>query len=208
MMGYKPVHFTDNYKYLGVTLDKGLNFQLHVKNVYNLAAHKIYLLGIIRPYLTIESALFVYKTKVLPYIDYGDILYHKTHKQAINKIQRLQNRALGICLKSPARTPSDQVHSTTGVPYLEFRRKAHLRNFMYSRKDDPKYLDTGRTNTHARDAALVKVIPPKSTVFERSVLYKAAIEWNNLDVGSRSIVNKAMFKAHQKRWLKDSVTLS
>ena len=92
MMGYKPVHFTDNYKYLGVTLDKGLNFQLHVKNVYNLAAHKIYLLGIIRPYLTIESALFVYKTKVLPYIDYGDILYHKTHKQAINKIQRLQNR--------------------------------------------------------------------------------------------------------------------
>ena len=196
MMGYKPVHFTDNYKYLGVTLDKGLNFQLHVKNVYNLAAHKIYLLGIIRPYLTIESALFVYKTKVLPYIDYyGNILYHKAHKQAINKIQRLQNRALRIWLKSPARTPSGQVHSTTGVPYLEFSRKAHLRNCMYSRKDDPKYLDTGCTNTRA-------------PVFERSVLYKGAIEWNNLDVGSRSIVNKAMFKAHQKRWLKGSVTLS
>ena len=80
--------------------------------------------------------------------------------------------------------------------------------FDCSRKDDPKYLDTGRTNTRARDAALVKVIPPKSTVFERSVLYKGAIEWNNLDVGSRSIVNKTMFKAHQTRWLKGSVTLS
>ena len=78
---------------------------------------------------------------------------------------------------------------------------------MYSRKDDPKYLDTGRTDTRA-NAALVKVIPPKSPVFERSALYKGAIEWNNLDVGSRSIVNKAMFKAHQKRWFKDSVTLS
>ena len=77
-----------------------------------------------------------------------------------------------------------------------------------SRKDDPKYLDTGRTNTRARDAALVKVIPPKSTVFERSVLYKGAIVWNNLEVGSRSIVNKTMFKAHQKSWLKGSVTLS
>ena len=103
---------------------------------------------------------------------------------------------------------SDQVHSTTAVPYLESRRKGHLRNFMCSRKDDPKYLDTGRTNTRARDAALVKVIPPKSSVFERSFLYKGPIEWNNLDVGSRSIVNKAMFKGHQKRWLKDSVTLS
>ena len=128
MMGYKAVHFTDNYKYLGVTLDRGLNLQLHLKNVYNLAAHKIFLLGKMQPYLTIESALFVYKTKVLPYIDYGDILYHKTHKQAIIKIQRLQNRALTlrICLKSPARTTSDQVHSTTGVPYLESSRKAHL----------------------------------------------------------------------------------
>ena len=101
-MGYKPVHFTD----LGVTLDRGLNFELHLKNVYNLAAHKIYFLGKIRPYLT--------------YIDYGDILYHKIHKQAINKIQRLQNRALRICLKSPARTPSDPQQGFKCTPQQGF----------------------------------------------------------------------------------------
>ena len=36
-------------------------------------------------------ALCIYKTKVLPYFDYGDIFYIDTHVRATDK---LQNRAL------------------------------------------------------------------------------------------------------------------
>ena len=42
-------------------------------------------------FLTRRMALCIYKTKVLPYFDYGDIFYIDTHVRATDK---LQNRAL------------------------------------------------------------------------------------------------------------------
>ena len=66
----------NHYKYLGVTLDTKLNFQLHVQQVQRLASHKIYLLGKIRYLLTKEAALAIYRSKITPYFDYGDVLFH------------------------------------------------------------------------------------------------------------------------------------
>ena len=68
----EQIQYVDSYKYLGVTLDQGLNFNLHTQN--KLSSHKVYMLSGIRPYITKDAALKIYKSKICPYMDYGDIL--------------------------------------------------------------------------------------------------------------------------------------
>ena len=72
---------------------------------------------------------------IVPYLDYGDVLFSTANIQKLDKLQRLQNKCLTICLNVHERTPSYTVHHTTGVAYLENRRISHLRNFMYTREE-------------------------------------------------------------------------
>ena len=80
----------DHYKYLGVILDKNLNFKLHIENLLKTLKYKIYTLAKLRPYLSEQTSLNIYKTTILPYIDYADIFYQAALKKSLEKIQDRQ----------------------------------------------------------------------------------------------------------------------
>ena len=40
----------------------------------------------------------IYKTMILPVIEYGDVLYDSTDHKLLNDLQTAQNRILCICL--------------------------------------------------------------------------------------------------------------
>ena len=48
----------------------------------------------LKKYLTNEVALKIYKTMILPYIDYADVIYCKARIGDLDTLQRLQNRCL------------------------------------------------------------------------------------------------------------------
>ena len=85
-------------------------------------------------------ALRIYKTKILPYIDYGDIFYMSTTNEVLDKLDKLQYRALRICLGTTYRTPRVELIQRTQIPLLKYRRMAHLRNVMYKRSWDQQYI--------------------------------------------------------------------
>ena len=112
----------------------------------------------------------------MPYFDYGDILYMGTHKETTTKLQRLQNRALKICTLVEPRCATARLDFETKMSMLEQRRTAHLRNFMFKRKDNIDYVDMRETGTRQRDAIIMKTIKANLKVFENSVYYKGAKE--------------------------------
>ena len=113
----EDVHFVNDYKYLGIILDKNLTFVKHVKYIQGLAAHKIYMLSKIRPSITQSTAVKIYKTKVLPYFDQGDILYMDAFSKDVSKLQKLQNRALRICLNENNRQHISNLHNRAKIPF-------------------------------------------------------------------------------------------
>ena len=84
--------------------------------------------------------MYEISSKILPYFDYGDIFYINTFVRSRDKLQRLQNRGLKLCLGHHARYDTDLIHVEARVAKLEPRRVCHLSNFVFYRAHDPGYV--------------------------------------------------------------------
>ena len=122
----KPIEYVFQYKYLGITIDEILSFHTHLNNTIKIVAHKIFLLHKIRFYASIR----IYKTMILPYLDYGDIFFANTNSKQLKKLQTLQNRALRMCLNTRIDTPTEILHQSVQLPKLNPKRESHILNFM------------------------------------------------------------------------------
>ena len=180
------------YKYRGMTLDSSLSFNKHVNNVIQSVAHKIYMLGKIRPYITNNACIQIYKSMILPYIDYGDIIYASTNQLNLRKIQSLQNRCLKICLGLRHTTPTQILCSSAQVAPLNKRRTEHLRNYMFKNKTNDELIDSRPILTRARDGPIFKVTKPNLEIYKESCLYRGVI---------RNIDSFNTFKSIQKNWM-------
>ena len=65
----------DHYKYLGVILDSSLNFIKHINNIIKMVSHKLNLLSKTRQFITQAASVRIYNSMILPYMDYGDVVY-------------------------------------------------------------------------------------------------------------------------------------
>ena len=129
-IGDTPLQVVPSYKYLGFVLDSTLSFNCHVKSVAAMVTYKTNLLAKVRKFLTDSVALNIYKTMILQYFDYGDVVYNQASQEGLEKLQRLQNRCLKICKGYNMRFDTDALHAIIKVPLLKQRRQAHINNFI------------------------------------------------------------------------------
>ena len=88
-----------SYKYLGVALDGQLNYGLHVNKIIASISGKLKQFQLMRSFLSIRAALLVYKSMMLPVLEYGDILLSSATLKKRKKLQVLQNKGLRCALK-------------------------------------------------------------------------------------------------------------
>ena len=152
----------------------------------------------IRHLIDNRQALTIYKSKILPYFDYGDIFYIKTHQRTIDKLQKLQNRAIRLCLGHHNRYNVDLLHHESGVSTLVLRRICHLVNFVYPRSRDPSYVRPIPRNLRNFDAPVLQEIIPNNVTFSRSIVYQGALHWNAFPAVEQNIPDYKYFKNIQK----------
>lgn len=88
-------------KFLGITIDENLTWKKQIDIVCKSCARSIGVLNKVKLFLP-EQALFkLYCTLVLPYLNYGLLLWGDTSKLYINKVLKLQKRALRSISNSP-----------------------------------------------------------------------------------------------------------
>ena len=194
-----PLQRVTTYKYLGILLDTELNFKAHIDNIYKTAAHKTYILSKIRRYITLDTAIKILKTKLLPFLDYGDIFYMAANKAPLSKLDRLFKRALKITFSRALYLQDlNTLCERNNIVSLFKRCSTHLLNFMYKRKDKDIYHTVHNVNTRLHDAITLAVIRPNNSLFSRSVLFRGATAWNMLAPEIRNIGSYHEFKIYTK----------
>ena len=198
-----PLQMVPTYKYLGITLDSTLSFNYHVRSLAATVAYKANLLAKIRKYLNEDVAMKIFKSMIIPYFDYGDVIYNSAGQEGLDKLQRLQNRCLKICKGFNKRFDTKDLHVITKIPMLASRRSAHINNFMYNRLRIQSLVDKRDIRTRAHDAPVFKVEIPNVETYKRSVRYAGALQWNNLSKETRNITTFKAFKENQKAVMKN-----
>ena len=173
----------------------------HTENLLKLINHKLYMFSKIRKYLNVTSAITIYKTMILPYFDYGDVIFMSSVIPEIRKLDRNHIRGLRISFKIQGKIEDNDLFNLAKISNLENRRKVHLRNFMYRNKEKCVVKKENSIITRCNSGPTFKTIKPNCESYKRNVYYSGAIEWNNLDADVRKLEHFYQFKRIQKSWL-------
>ena len=123
----------------------------------------------------------------------------------MEKLQKLQNRALRIFLNMNNREHVSNLHNIIGLPLLKSRRVYHLGVYAFARTRVYEYLDVLPIVTRRRNAPLLKSFKSNYKVVDRSVYLQTATIWNSMDIDMRNTADLETFKKAKKKLLSDGV---
>ena len=192
------LQYVNHFNYLGIKIENTVTFEQHANETVRMVAHKLYLLSRIRKYINIQQSITIYRSMIVPYFDYGDIFLININLKTIDKLQKLQNRALRVCLALDGRSNVNDLHNTCNINKLTHRRHAHLLNFSYHRAQDPSYIKEGNRHLRRYDGPVMKEPVSNNKSFERSILFQSAKYWNALPTLERNIKTIKEFNKKQK----------
>ena len=111
-----------HFKYLGVVVDESLSWNNHVSYVASRVYPKLKLLGRISSFLSPEILLKIYKTTNLPIWNYGCIVWGFCSKKNSDFLERLQNKAMQIILRTNHLACTQSMRERLGLSTLSNRR--------------------------------------------------------------------------------------
>ena len=118
-------------KYLGVILDDILSFDPHVDYMHSKAVKKLGIVRKAREFLDLGTSVRLYKSLVLPHIDYCDLIYCCTSEANLQKLQKLQNCACRTLLRADRRAHIQDMHQDFKFLTLSQRREYHMATECY-----------------------------------------------------------------------------
>ena len=109
-----------------------LTFNEHITYVTAKVSKKLGILSRVRPLLTTESANRLYKSMILPLLEYCDVTWHGCSNENQKKIERMQNRAGRLVLKDSREltSTSDAIIEKLGWKPLSVRRDEHTKELV------------------------------------------------------------------------------
>ena len=195
------------FKYLGMMLDENLNFNSHINMLKKIVSHKIFLLNRYSKFLTTQTRLIIYKSYILPLIEYGDILYIKASNKNLDKIQKLQNHALKLCHNLDIRTSTNHIHKISNLNILSERRDQHLLNYLFDRSQMTKFIEKTKPGVQTRSITSKKLAVSnfKIKLAQKAISHHGSILWNNQVYSIKSIRSKMKYKNKLKSIYKNKL---
>ena len=98
-VGGQNIEFSKSMTSLGICIDENLNFDFHISNICQKASRQISALQRLTGLLDLASRKAIYTSFISSNFNYCPLVWFFTSRASINKIQKLQERALRFVLK-------------------------------------------------------------------------------------------------------------
>lgn len=204
IIDHQKIEVVSTFKYLGVTIDQELRFSEHLENSWRSANSKLYILNKVRDNIPVYAALTLFKTMVLPFLEYGNIFMLNCTEKEKGRMQRLQNRGLKSVLRKDRLYNTEQLHKDAGLAKWEVRARLASTRLMFKYKYWEGYLvsrdrDFTMAETRSYDGPMFVLDRPGSNRFLKCTTYCARNEWNSLPLSIRKLDDFVLFKYATKR---------
>ena len=115
------------YKYLGVILDESLSWNAHVNYLISKVSKRLGILGRTRGNISMHIAGIIYRSFILPVLDYCDTVWNFCGRINAGYIEKLQRRAARIIMQTNS---SDEALAHLRYDTLGLRRETHALNLV------------------------------------------------------------------------------
>ena len=197
----------DSVPLLGIDFDSKLDFHLHMREIIKKAAFKLYAFRRISSYLNFKTKLLVFNSFILSQLQYCPLVWYNCKKSDLNKLDRIQERALRIVYKD-YNSDYASLLKKAKCPDFQTRLKRLLMIEVYKTLHDlnPPYMKdiftVKMTNYNLRGAASLLHVPrPNTTRFGKHCLsYQGPFLWNQLPITIRESDNLNHFKSEINKY--------
>ena len=132
-----------NIKFLGVNVDNKLTWKHHISTITKTISRNIGIINKLKFCLPSSTLLMLYSTLVLPYINYGILVWGNTHKFLLEKILLLQKKCLRIIFNLNPLAHTDELFFKNNILKVNEIYLFQLGQFMFkfNNKKAPKFFD-------------------------------------------------------------------
>ena len=176
------IKVVNSYKYLGVIIDKKLLWKEHIQYTTRKCERGINLLRatVAQDWgADIHTALMFYRSYIRSTIDYGCIVFGSTSKTNFKQIERIQLKALRICLGAMLSTPCSIIFAESGEHPFHIRLNMLTRRFLsklrFQRSTDDDTLHKLYLETLSNRFWRVKNKPPLAVGYYQNLKYEQHI---------------------------------
>ena len=204
------IECVDSMKLLGVTVDKQLNFKLHVSEICVKAARQLNVLRRLSKYLNLPSKLSIYKSFISSTFDYSPVAWIFCGKTNSSKLDKLNERAIRIVYNDYVSTYEKLLRDANALSLSMLRLKYMIIEvYKCINELNPEYMNkmfsVKDTKYDLRDASIAhQQIFQTITFGYRSFSYYGSKLWNSLPLYLKRIDDFQAFKRELHNWLLDT----
>lgn len=205
----------DQIKYLGFIIDKDLKFKTHIDYICKKIGKKIGFFKRVRKQISILTAINIYNTIIKPHFEFGStILYTCCTAHQLERLQKMQNRAMRIILKCSRYTSTHFMLES--LKWLNIRQRLKLNTLKFIRKmrrnEAPEYLTEQIIYVkeaqpyQLRNMEHFRIARVSTTAMQRSLFYKGLQLYNSLPNNVQNETNHNVFIKHVTHFVKHDLS--
>lgn len=154
----------------------------------------------IRSMINSNSAVQIYRSLILPVLEYGDLFLTSCTTKSLEKLQKLQNRLLRVAISPNIRTSNFDLHLKAKVLPVSYRRILSILRVMFFLSFSNSRLVSNPANRSGH-SFMFNMPFPRSKLFQVNICYLGRKCWNSLPRHIRMMRNYKMFKKKVKHLL-------
>lgn len=198
-----PIDKVESHKHLGLTITSNLTWGEHIDNTIVKASRRLHLINNVKSILPRRSLCSLYKTMVLPIIEYCDIIYDNCTIKNSLALENIQRRAALTCTGAYRHTSNDSLLSELNWQPLRIRRQVHklLMLFKIIRSLTPPYLShiiprllDNQYSLRSRESAALPIPYSRLSSTRNGFVHSTIKSWNSLPDEIRRIDSLTCFK--------------
>ena len=199
----EPVVAAENIKYLGVYIDKSLDWEKHIQEVSKKVSRSLGVIKYCKRFLPFDTLKCLYKSILDPHFRYCCPVWGVAGASEINHLQKLQNRAARIITSSSYDAPSKMLIKQLGWRTIEEIIQYESRVMVYKSVNGlaPQYLqdiftrNSENPSYELRSTATDLHIPKRNTASgQKGFSFRGSKLWNSLSAEIKSAPTLISFK--------------